>query len=39
MMDTNLKLPDGRSALEQTLERIDQVLSDRIEPAVQGYSE
>jgi predicted Abi (CAAX) family protease len=33
MMDPDLKLPDGRSALEQTLEKIDQVLSGRIEAA------
>jgi predicted Abi (CAAX) family protease len=33
MMDPELKLPDGRSALEQTLEKIDSVLAGRIERA------
>ena len=31
MLDPNLKLPDGRTALGQTLDRIDQVLTGRIE--------
>jgi predicted Abi (CAAX) family protease len=32
MMDPELKLPDGRTALDQTLEKIDAVLAGRIEP-------
>jgi predicted Abi (CAAX) family protease len=33
LMDPNFELPGGASALDQTIERIDQVLTGRIEPA------